>query len=72
MMWGYGMDGMYGAGGLLPALIVGALLVVPFWRLLPRHGIPNWVSLVAIFPPAALILLWVIAFKDQFDGDGGR
>lgn len=69
MMWGYGMgDG----GGLLPALIFGALLVVPFWRLLPRHGIPNWVSLAAIFPPAAVILLWVIAFKDKLDGDGGR
>jgi hypothetical protein len=49
-------------------LIFGALIVVPFWRLLPRFGIPNWVALFAIVPLAALIHLWVIAFRDQTDG----
>ncbi|MDA7428722.1 hypothetical protein PGB28_09645 [Primorskyibacter aestuariivivens] len=63
-MGGYG----FGGGGLLWLLIMGALVVVPFWRLLPRYGIPNWVAIFAIFPLFALILLWVIAFKDKIDG----
>ena len=66
MMYGYG----YG-GGLIGLLIMGALLVIPFWRILPRYGIPSWVAIFAIFPLAALILLWVIAFKDQLNGKGG-
>ncbi|WP_337957856.1 hypothetical protein [Rhodosalinus sediminis] len=61
---GYGMGG----GGLLWLIVIGALVVIPFWKLLPRFGIPAWVSLVAIIPLGALVLLWVMAFKD----DGGR
>ena len=49
-------------------LIVSALVVVPFWVILPRHGIPNWVALLAIIPLGAIVLLWVVAFKDRFDG----
>ena len=64
MMGGHG----FGGGGLLWLLIMGALVVVPFWRLLPRYGISEWVALLAIFPLFALILLWVIAFKDKIDG----
>jgi len=60
---GYGMG-----GGFFWLLIMAALLVIPFWRILPRFGIPNWVALVAVIPIGALILLWVVAFKDQIDG----
>ncbi|SIS70316.1 hypothetical protein SAMN05421759_102485 [Roseivivax lentus] len=56
---------MMGGGGILWLLIVGALVVIPFWKLLPRFGIPNWVAIFAIFPVVALILLWVMAFKDD-------
>ena len=66
MMYGYGYS-----GGLIGLLIMGALLVIPFWRILPRYGIPSWVAIFAIFPLAALILLWVIAFKDQLNNKGG-
>ena len=31
-------------------------------------GIPNWVALFAAIPLGALILLWVVAFKDKLDG----
>jgi hypothetical protein len=67
MMGGYGMGG----GGLIFMLIFAALIVIPFWKLLPKFGIPNWVSLVAIIPLGALVLLWIMAFRDQFDGGRG-
>jgi len=56
--------------GLLWMLIYAVLVVVPFWRLLPRFGLPDWVALVSVIPLGALILLWVMAFKDK--GEGGR
>ena len=63
-MGGYGMGG----GGLLFMVIFAALIVVPFWRLLPKFRIPNWVALVATIPLGALVLLWVMAFRDKLDG----
>jgi hypothetical protein len=60
MAEGY-MMGM-GWAGLVWMLLVGALVAVPFWRLLPQFGIPAWVALLAVFPLIALILLWVMAF----------
>ncbi|WP_254656447.1 MULTISPECIES: hypothetical protein [unclassified Roseovarius] len=66
-MGGYGMGG----GGLIFMLIFAVLIVIPFWKLLPKFGIPNWVSLVAIIPLGALVLLWIMAFRDQFDGGRG-
>lgn len=59
-------------GGLLWWLIMAALLVVPFWKILPRHGIPQWVALLAALPLVALILLWIVAFKDDLGPSGGR
>ena len=67
-MGNYGMGG----GGLLWFAIFAALLVVPFWRILPRSGIPSWVALLAIIPLGAIILLWVVAFKDQLGDQSGR
>ncbi|MDA0222002.1 MAG: hypothetical protein O3A08_10050 [Proteobacteria bacterium] len=45
--------GGFGGGMWVGFLIVAVLLVVPFWRILPRNGIPNWVALVAIIPLGA-------------------
>ena len=61
---GYGMGG----GGFLFIVVMAVLVVVPFWRLLPKFGIPSWVALVSIIPLGALILLWVMAFRDKIDG----
>ncbi|MCR8546269.1 hypothetical protein M4578_00400 [Salipiger sp. P9] len=63
-MGGYGMGG----GGLIWLIVLGVLVVVPFWRLLPKFGIPAWVALVSIIPLGALILLWIMAFKDKTSG----
>jgi len=38
------------------------LIVIPFWRLCSRIGQSKWLSLLALIPEAALILLWYIAF----------
>ena len=61
---GYGMGG----GSFLFIVVMAVLVVVPFWRLLPKFGIPSWVALVSIIPLGALILLWVMAFRDKIDG----
>ncbi|OSQ52181.1 NADH dehydrogenase [Marivita geojedonensis] len=59
-----------GGGGLIWFLIIGVLIVVPFWKLLPRYGLPSWAALLTIFPLVALVFLWIMAFKDN--GGGGR
>ncbi|VAV87323.1 hypothetical protein MNBD_ALPHA07-710 [hydrothermal vent metagenome] len=68
----YGGYGYMGGGMIWMMLVAAVLLCVPFWRILPRVGIPSWAALFAIFPPFALILLWVVAFKDKIDGSGGN
>ncbi len=60
-----------GGGGLFGALILAVLVVVPFWRLLPQFGLPNWLALVSIIPLGAVILLWIMAFRDKLNGDAG-
>lgn len=68
-MMGYAVGG-YGMGGFgfFGILIYAVLVVVPFWRLLPRFGIPAPVALVALFPVGAVILLWVMAFREEVGG----
>jgi hypothetical protein len=44
------------------------LNVMAFWKILPRAGLPFWLAAFAIFPPAAMILLWVVGFK-KWPGD---
>ena len=70
MQYGYSYVGMAGVGWFW-MLLVAALVVIPFWRLLPRHGMPAPLALLAIFPPIALILLWVLAFS-PVSADAGR
>lgn len=51
-------------------IVVGVLLVVPFWKILPRYGISQYFAILALLPALALVLLWIIAFKDEIDGQG--
>lgn len=46
------------------------LIVVPFWRLLPTYGFPAPLALVAVIPPLAVILLWLMAFNVNRTGEG--
>jgi len=61
----------YGMGGIsFPMfLILGIILVPPFWRILPRFGLPSWAAAAAIIPLGAVILLWLMAAKDMFGKD---
>ncbi len=61
------MTGSFGTGGMVTGfLFLAVILVVPFWRILPRFDIPAPFALLAILPMGAVILLWVIAFRDGF------
>ncbi len=62
--YGFAMQGF----GLIWFIIFAALVIVPFWRLLPKFGIPNWVAIFAVIPLIALILLWIMAFNKRADG----
>ena len=53
-----------GPGGFIGLLVAALLVAYPFSRILPRYGINPWVSLVAVIPIGALILLWFIAFRE--------
>lgn len=62
------MMGSIGTGDMITGfLFLAVILVVPFWRLLPRFGLPAPVALLAILPVGAVILLWIIAFKDALE-----
>jgi hypothetical protein len=66
--WGFSVIGL---PALVVWLLVAAVIVVPFWRILPRAGLPAWLSLLALFPFLALALLWIMALK-RWPGDETR
>jgi hypothetical protein len=72
MMESVGFSGGMFAGGLIWMVIMAALLVIPFWKILPRSGIPSWVAVFAFIPIVGLILLWVVAFKSPDENNGGN
>ena len=39
------------------------LIIIPFWKILPRVNISPWMSLCAAIPGGGLVLLWIVAFK---------
>ena len=55
-------------GGGIWFLIAAALIVVPFWKLLPRYGISKYFALLAVIPAIAIVLLWIMAFTDDVGG----
>lgn len=60
-----------GGNGLLLGLIWAVGITVPLWKLLPRYGMSKYFAPIAILPAFALVLLWIIAFKDEVEGEGG-
>ena len=62
-MIGVGMSG----NGWVWYLAFAALVIIPFWKILPRHGVQPWFSVLAFIPVGAIILLWIVAFKEDID-----
>ncbi len=58
--------------GMLGILIFGVLLVVPFWIILPRFGVPSWAAIAAMVPAFAVVLLWLMAVKEMMNRRGGQ
>ncbi|WP_209425847.1 hypothetical protein [Pararhodobacter sp. SW119] len=42
-------------------IVMAALVILPLFRLLPAFGINPYWALVAVFPLAIVVLLWVMA-----------
>ncbi|MDD9922462.1 MAG: hypothetical protein OXQ92_09330 [Boseongicola sp.] len=57
-------------GGVGWYLIVTIMIAIPFWRLLPKFGISKYFAIMVVVPAMALILLWIMAFKDDVEGLG--
>jgi hypothetical protein len=55
------------SGGLVWFAVVAVLIVVPFWKILPRYGISKYFAILAVIPAIALVMLWIIAFKDDIE-----
>ncbi|HTC14912.1 MAG TPA: hypothetical protein VK695_03825 [Steroidobacteraceae bacterium] len=50
--------------GLGPLGLIGAILVIiPFWRILPRLGYNSWMSLLLVIPLVNIIFLYIVAFS---------
>jgi len=54
----------FGAVGIIPILILLALVVVPYWKIWQRTGHSGAWGLLMLVPIANIISLWVLAFKD--------
>jgi hypothetical protein len=55
------------AFGITIWALYAALVVVPFWHLLPAHGWPKHMAVIAVFPILAVFLLWLVAFGHKLD-----
>lgn len=53
---------------LFLAIIWVLLIATPFWKLLPRFGISKYFAPLAAMPAIALVLLWIMAFKEDAEG----
>jgi hypothetical protein len=50
--------------GPVHMLLLGALLVIPFWQLFSKPGYSGWWSLLMIVPVVDVIALYVLAFSN--------
>lgn len=59
MMNSIGLPGL-----LLVMVIFLTLVIVPFWKLLPKFGYSKWIALLIFIPFVPLILLWMMALTE--------
>jgi len=56
-------------GPYIWGILIAMALAIPFWRILPKFGLSKYLAFLAVLPIFAIALLWVMAFKDEIDGD---
>ncbi|MFO1106820.1 MAG: hypothetical protein U1E34_12020 [Amaricoccus sp.] len=63
-----------GGLGVIPVLVILAVLIVPYWKLWSRTGHSGAWALLMLVPLANVISLWVLAFKEWpvLRGRGGN
>ena len=49
--------------GPVHMLLLGALLIIPFWQLFSKAGYSRWWSFLMIVPLVNVIALYVLAFS---------
>ena len=49
---------------LIVILVMGAVIVVPFWRIFSKAGFPGALSLLMLVPLVNLIMIFVLAFAE--------
>lgn len=50
--------------GPVHMLVLGLILIIPFWRLFSKAGYSGWWSLLMLIPLVNLIALYVLAFSN--------
>lgn len=45
-------------------LFMAALFIIPTWFISKKAGMSPWLSLLCVFPPTGLILLYILAFAE--------
>ena len=56
--------------GIIPILILLALVVIPYWKIWERTGHSGLWGLLMIIPFVNIVSLWVLAFKPWPAVDG--
>jgi hypothetical protein len=56
--------------GIIPVLILLALVVIPYWKIWERTGHSGFWGLLMIIPFVNIVSLWVLAFKPWPAVDG--
>lgn len=64
-------NGMH-TGGMLWMLVMGILLVIPFWKLSSRAGYPGPLGLLILVPIVNLVFIYFLAFSRWRDTDRDR
>ena len=52
-----------GPFGLIMCLIIGVLIILPFWFIFSKAGYSKWLSLLMVVPIVNIVMLYYLAFS---------
>lgn len=50
-------------GGMLMWLVMGAIIILPFWFIFPKAGFSKWLSLLMAIPMVNILTIYFLAFS---------